>query len=160
MQNGEVVELIKFCRLAASGSPNQIEYLYSKYATPLTSEGEFLLRHRHCFLSKKMVPRYIGFLKGNLKRYDGDPKAQVQAFRLTVTCLNLLRTGSLDIQINGDNLKIVDKIRGGFSIVSLLENEWLPQIREAEDASTLRDEPDYGVINEMILSIRLSKYYL
>lgn len=154
-QNGEAIELIKFCRLAAAGSPNQIEYLYSKYAKAKCVRGDMLLKNRHWFLSKKMVPRYIGFLKGNLKRYEGNPKAQVQAFRLTVTCLNLLRTGSLDIQIQGEDLlTVVDKIRGGFSIVSLLENEWLPQIRELEQTSELPAEPNYDAINKMILFIR------
>lgn len=152
-ENGESIELIQFCRLAASGSPNQIEYLYSKYASAKCVRGDMLLQNRHWFLSKKMVPRYIGFLKGNLKRYEGNPKAQVQAFRLVTTCLHLLRTGSLKIEMEPDHMETISKIRGGFSIEGFLE-QWLSEIREAEAASTLREEPDYDSINKMILFIR------
>lgn len=152
-ENGESIELIQFCRLAASGSPNQIEYLYSKHAKAKCVRGDMLLKNRHWFLSKKMVPRYIGFLKGNLKRYENNPKAQVQAFRLVTTCLNLLRTGSLKIEMEPDHLEMVGKIRGGFSIEGFLE-QWLSEIREAEAASTLREEPDYDSINSLILFIR------
>lgn len=152
-ENGESIELIQFCRLAASGSPNQIEYLYSKYAKANCVSGDMLLKNRHWFLSKKMVPRYIGFLKGNLKRYEGNPKAQVQAFRLVTTCLNLLRAGSLKIEMEPDHLETISKIRGGFSIEGFLE-QWLSEIREAEATSTLREEPDYDSINKMILFIR------
>lgn len=152
-ENGESMELIKFCRLAAAGSPNQIEYLYSKHAKAKCVRGDMLLKNRHWFLSKKMVPRYIGFLKGNLKRYEDNPKAQVQAFRLVTTCLNLLRTGELNIQMAPEHMEIVAKIRGGLSIIGFVE-VWVKEIREAEAASSLRSEPDYDAINKMILFIR------
>ena len=152
-KHGEAIELIQFCRLAAAGSPNQIEYLYSKHAKAKCVRGDMLLKNRQGFLSKKMVPRYIGFLKGNLKRYEGNPKAQVQAFRLVTTCLNLLRTKELKIEVAPEHMEIISKIRGGLSIMGFIE-DWLDEIREAEAASTLREEPDYDAINKMILFIR------
>lgn len=151
--NGESIELIQFCRLASAGSPNQIEYLYSKHAKAKCVRGDMLLKNRHWFLSKKMVPKYIGFLNGQLTRYGQDIKATVQAFRLAVTCRDLLKTGKLSIEMT-PYLDVVEKIRGGFSIMGFIQDQLLVEIRELEAISPLPEEPDYEAINKMILFIR------
>lgn len=151
-KQGESMELIQFCRLATSGSPNQIEYLYSKHAKAKCVRGDMLLKNRHWFLSKKMVPKYIGFLTGQLTRYREDVKARVQAFRLAVTCRDLLKNGELSIDMT-PYLGIVESIRND-EFMGDLQDDLLKEIRELEQTSELPAEPNYEAINNMILFIR------
>lgn len=151
-QNGEAVELIKFCRLASAGSPNQIEYLYSKHAKANCVSGDMLLKNRHWFLSKLMVPKYIGFLTSQLTRYKEDIKARVQAFRLAVTCRDLLKNGELSIDMT-PYLDIVESIRND-EFMGNLQDDLFKEIRELEQTSELPAEPNYDAINKMILFIR------
>lgn len=152
--NGENMELLKFCRLASKGSPNQIEYLFSKYAEPQNEGGDLLLKNRDVFISKLMVPRYLGFMDGNLKRYGDRPKTWVMAYRLLTTCRDLLKTGVLNIEVPQIYMGEVEYIRENGVMKPFTYEELREEIRELEKTSPLKDKPDVNLINELMEKVR------
>lgn len=154
-ESGEAMEVGRWAQLAAGGSPNPLEYLFSKYAEPLTEDGQLLLDNREVFLSKKMVPRFIGFARGNLKRYKDNPKTILQAFRLLLTCKSLLETGVYRIEMPDSAQSTVEKIRHGELSVYSFMDDMVDKINELEKTTSLRDEPDYEFINGLLYQIRM-----
>lgn len=154
-EGGEAMEVGRWAQLAVGGSPNPLEYLFSKYAEALTPDGQLLLDNREAFLSKKMVPRFIGFARGNLKRYKDNPKTILQAFRLLTTCKALLETGVYKIEVPEEAKPTVDKIRRGELSVYLFMDNMVDEINGLEKTTSLRAEPDYEFINGLLYQIRI-----
>lgn len=84
-EEGTLFSLEKFMKLAADCNPNVIETLYADPAhiQLVTDRGERLLEHRDLFLSKRAVPRFVGYGMSQLKRIqnhkrwlDNPPKAK------------------------------------------------------------------------------------
>ena len=164
--------LRRFLHLAAQGNPS-IQMVFWAPVLETTFLGEELQRLGPAFISKKMIPRYQGYMQSQAKRILGTGKGQhgkrgnggreelieahgydtkyaMHCARLGLQCLELASKGSLELPMPpgheaGDFLRAVR--RGELSF-----DEWFKIVLDLDTQlnklydSDLPDEPDYDRI--------------
>lgn len=69
-----IYEFKKFIQLLAGANPNILELLWLKQYPVKTEVGEYLLRHRQMFLSKKVKHTYSGYAFAQIKKIESHRK--------------------------------------------------------------------------------------
>ncbi len=69
-----IYELKKFIQLLAGANPNILELLWLKQYPVKTEVGEYLIRHRQMFLSRKVKHTYSGYAFAQIKKIESHRK--------------------------------------------------------------------------------------
>ncbi|MCP3883318.1 MAG: nucleotidyltransferase [Sulfitobacter sp.] len=159
--------LRRFVRLAASGNPSILMTMWApvEFSTPI---GEELRGLGEAFVGRHVVPRYRGYMQSQARRLLGlsggghgrrggggreelisefgyDTKYAMHCARLGFQCLELLRTGGLELPIQGEPADWLRAVRYG----QVEFDQWWERSLEldaqleaiGEDAS-IREGPD------------------
>ncbi|MET9700068.1 nucleotidyltransferase domain-containing protein [Streptomyces sp. NPDC006529] len=100
-------ELERFCELALRANPNILECLHSPLVERLTPVGEELLALRGAFLSRRAHTTFTRYATSQRAKLDADVrihgaprwKHAMHLLRLLESCLHLLRTGRLSVDV-------------------------------------------------------------
>lgn len=161
-----VYELAHFCRLAAKANPTALELLWSQtfVATP---EGEFLRRHRHLFLSKRITKTYGGYAMSQIEKakrgvggsrgadHHKRTKFKLHTLRLLLAGTLALKTREVVVRLSpadADNIKEIAE--QDISVVEEVAQRSLALMDRAAETSSLPDAPNDWAINELIYYIR------
>lgn len=177
--------LKKFMTLALANNPNILELLWiddSDLIVTNWAQMHFIKNIRESFITKKIFTTYLGYVKaqmhkikneGNcspemnsrrmedIKRNGYDTKAASHVFRLLYQGYDLAWYGRLSIPLRDDQVKACREIRQGLmsfkdfigNVESLIE-----QFKALEQNSNLPDEPNYELINELMIDINKNFY--
>lgn len=175
----------KFMTLAMANNPNILELLWIDDRDLVVTNWSymyFIKDIRESFLTKKIFTTYLGYVKaqihkikneGNcspemnsrrmedIKKNGYDTKAASHVFRLLYQGYDLARDKSLSIPLKPDQVKACREIRQGLmtfkdfigNVDSLVE-----QFRALEVKSDLPDEPDYELVNALMIDINKQFY--
>ncbi len=157
-------ELDKFIKLLINVNPSVLEMLYLDNYEDLTMEGRMLVSERYSFLSKKIAVTYGGYAHAQLKRLlnrtDGSWSSDTRnryakharhLTRLLQQGAQLLETGYLTIKVS--NPEYLFWVGEQEPEVIKVEFEKLLAKMDSID-SRLPDEPNYRIINDLVLEIR------
>jgi predicted nucleotidyltransferase len=176
-----VYGLRKYLYLAAKGNPSILLALFvpSEFVVVQTDLGEALQALAPSIVSKKVAAPYIGYATAQRERLEGlrggnhgvarpelveqfgfDTKFAMHALRLGLQGQEILRTGRIVVPIveHGDLLRAVRRGEVPYEETVALIRAAEDGMREAEAASTLRDEPDYEAINRFLRDARLAHW--
>lgn len=159
-------EIQKFITLALKANPNVLECLYSpliERTTPLVDE---LLDMRSSFLSKLIYQTYNGYVMSQFKKMqagmhkhgEAKPKHVMHLIRLLLSGLDVLRTGSLNVQVSSQKDRLV-AIRDGLMPWDEFD-VWRQQLHKEFDqafqSTKLPEHPDHQAANAFLLKARRS----
>lgn len=171
-----VYEVKKYFNLLLKQNPNVISLLWldEKDYVTVTNTGEWLLRNRDIFSSKKAYHSFSGYAYGQLHKmehfvFEGymgakrkslveklgyDAKNAAHLIRLLRMGIEFLNTGYFQVKRpDAEELKIIKT--GGWTLMRIKE-EASKLFEEASLAckhSTLPDEPDYDKAEKLLYSI-------
>lgn len=152
-------ELEHFCRLALNSNPTVIELLVTRHVehcAPLGEELRGLLPH---FLSLRAVIGYRRATTAQLTRAGTNlkPKQLMHVIRLRLVCLDLLRTGTLRIEVgeHRDRLLAVQTGDTDWAQGQRWAERLRVEIEQAEQAGgPLPAEPGTEVVDRWLVSVR------
>jgi len=166
-------EVGKFVRLALAANPSILELLFLPEYGYISNEGKMLVVKREAFLSQKVLQTYGGYATAQYKRlvtreHDGmvgfgtktskrREKHARHLARLLLQGQQLLEEGTLTVKLSKSQRKFVrdaEKL-STFDLGELFANEM-----EKMDAikTSLPVEPDYELVNWLLLEIRRDNY--
>lgn len=166
----KVFSLPKYFKLAQEGNPNITDTLFTPrecviYSTP---QYELLRENRHLFLSKRAYPKYKGYAYSELKNINNlktgkrrelveklgyDAKNAGHIFRLLNFIEMILNEHTLDLRRGKEEVK---HIRSGALTLEEVKAKFTAREQNLETcyaASTLRAEPDYDGIYELLMKL-------
>ena len=166
-------EVGKFVSLALAANPSILELLFLPEYGHITNEGKLLVVKREAFLSKKVRQTYGGYATQQYKRLvrrekDGmvgfGPKTSKRRekharhlMRLMIQGQELLATGEFSVGLNKRDRNAVRKVEKlSTEDLGKLFKEELQKMDEIK--SPLPDEPDYELVNYLLLEIRGDNY--
>ncbi|MFI1420544.1 DNA polymerase beta superfamily protein [Streptomyces sp. NPDC020731] len=157
-------ELERFCELALRANPNILECLHSPLVEHADATGRELLSLRDAFLSRKVHETFTRYAHGQRRKLEADVRAHgtprwkhaMHLLRLLISARDLLRTGTLTIDVGEDREPLLAVKRGE---VPWPEAEsWMARLAEegAEAArrSPLPEEPDRRRIEDFLVRTR------
>jgi hypothetical protein len=157
-------ELERFCELALRANPNILECLHSPLVEYADATGRELLSLRGAFLSRRVHETFTRYAHGQLRKLEADVRAHgaprwkhaMHLLRLLISARDLLRTGTLTIDVGEERGPLLAVKRGE---VSWPECEaWTARLaREAEQAahrSPLPAEPDRRRVEDFLVRTR------
>lgn len=157
-------EIERFCSLALRANPNLLECLHSPLVEHADATGRELRELRDAFLSRRVEASFRGYAEqqlGKLEadiRRDGAPrwKHAMHLLRLLTSCRDLLRTGTLTVDV-GDRREDLLAVRRG-------EVGWeevrgrMRTLHEEVDAAAARTplpaEPDRARVEDFLVRVR------
>jgi len=176
-------ELRKFVKLLLRNNPNVLSLLWIKPEHYLMKKesGETLIKARDIFFGKKaLYDSFTGYASGQLKRmthyktegymgkkrkqliekYGYDTKNAAHLIRLLTMGVETLRTGKLKIFRDEDVNMLLDIKIGKWSLKEVKDtsNKLFINAKNAYDKSTLSDEPNYLMAEEITMEIL--NYYI
>lgn len=157
-------ELERFCTLALRANPNVLECLHSPLVERLDATGRELLDLRDAFLSRRADASFRGYAAQQLGRLEadirnhGEPrwKHAMHLLRLLMSCRDLLRTGTLTIDVGErrDALLAVRRGEMGWDEV----RGWMRTLHDEADAAAARtplpEEPDAARVEDFLVRVR------
>ncbi|MEU3739275.1 nucleotidyltransferase domain-containing protein [Streptomyces sp. NPDC032198] len=157
-------ELERFCELALRANPNILECLHSPLVEQLTDTGRELLALRDAFLSRQVHTTFGRYALGQHKKLEADVrlhgaprwKHAMHLLRLLTSCRDLLRTGSLTIDVGDQREPLLAVKRGEVSWQDV--ESWMNRLAaEADEAATrtpLPAGPDRRRIEDFLFRVR------
>ncbi|MGB8946359.1 MAG: nucleotidyltransferase domain-containing protein [Streptomyces sp.] len=157
-------ELERFCELALRANPNILECLHSPLVEQLTDTGRELLSLREAFLSRQVHTTFGRYALGQHKKLEADVrlhgaprwKHAMHLLRLLTSCRDLLRTGSLTIDVGDQREPLLAVKRGEVSWQDV--ESWMTRLAtEADEAATrtpLPAGPDRRRIEDFLFRVR------
>lgn len=160
-------EVGKFVGLALASNPNIIEQLFLEGYKTLTPEGGLLVSNRAAFLSQKARQTYGGYAIAQVRKLEMRERQGLEGFNPRVKrrfekharhCFRLLRQGTQLLRDGTLEVRVADPAEL-MAIGKLPLAELKPRFEAAMaemDAveSVLPKEPDYELVNEVLLAIR------
>lgn len=157
--------LRKYLKLALSGNPSVLMLLYLPEYVNQIPDGKVLVELRDSIVSMKAIPRFRGYLEGQLRRLKGergqknvhrpelvekygyDTKYAMHALRLGYQGIELIHFGKLSIPMLSESREMCREMRAGrfaFSeAVELIEEQISNLDQLSQTSKILRPEPDY-----------------
>jgi predicted nucleotidyltransferase len=160
-----IYSLPRFFRLCADGNPNVLENLFCDEKFILINSRLRAIRYK--FLSKQVLPKYIGFatstihqLEAAIKRfkngeldksltrynlyekYGFDTKCMSHAIRLLLGCIEILKNHTYVTNLQHEYVKSIKQGEIPYEECKKIMDELLRQIRCLEVTSTLRANVD------------------
>jgi uncharacterized protein len=157
-------ELERFCELALRANPNILECLHSPLVERVDDTGRELLALREAFLSRQAHETFAGYALGQRRKLEADVrnhgaprwKHAMHLLRLLMSARDLLRTGSLTIDV-GDQREPLLTVKRGEIPWPRVES-WMTRLAtEAEEAahrSPLPSEPDRRRVEDFLIGVR------
>ncbi|MEU6680722.1 nucleotidyltransferase domain-containing protein [Streptomyces sp. NPDC046925] len=157
-------EVERFCELALRANPNILECLHSPLVEHVTDTGRELLALRDAFLSRHAHDTFARYALGQHKKLEDDVrlhgaprwKHAMHLLRLLTSCRDLLRTGSLTIDVGDQREPLLAVKRGEVSWPEV--ESWMRRLaQEAETAaarSPLPAEPDRERVADFLFRVR------
>ena len=163
--------LSKFARLAASGNPTILHFLFVENALGHNPWWSYVSDRANSFLARSHLRKFIGYadaqfdrLTGKrarkqfrpelLEKYGFDTKAAMHGIRLMYEALHLLQDGKMSFpNPHADHLIAIRK--GKYSLDEVLRQyEGLKaECLRAQSRSPLAEEADIGQINRILASV-------
>ena len=168
-------EVGKFVSLALAANPSILELLFLPEYGYITNEGKLLVVKREAFLSRKVRNTYGGYAVQQYKKLKLREEQGMEGWgpalkkrrekhgrhlaRLLLQGQELLKQGEFSVKLNKKDRNTVRR-------VSALPTEdigkWFEEELEKMDAlvanSPLPEEPDYELVNYILLEIRGDNY--
>lgn len=154
----QIYNITKYFKLVMDNNPNMIDSLFTPDNCVLvcTDIGKLVRDNRHIFLNKKCFHTFLGYSWSQLKKIRTDPESRksperkvliekygydtkfaVHLFRLIDECEQLLKEGTVNLQRNNEQHKLV---REGFYTLPEIEQYFKKresELRDAYEKSTL-----------------------
>ncbi|MFJ2744062.1 DNA polymerase beta superfamily protein [Streptomyces sp. NPDC087440] len=157
-------ELERFCDLALRANPNILECLHSPLPLHTDPRGEELLSLRPAFLSRQVHQTFVGYAQSQRRKIDADVrqygaprwKHAMHLLRLLMSCLDLLRTGELTLDV-GDARDPLLAVKRGEVPWPTIENRLAALVEEssaAVSASPLPALPDRARVEDFLIRTR------
>ncbi|MGW6745786.1 nucleotidyltransferase domain-containing protein [Streptomyces sp. NPDC055025] len=157
-------ELERFCALALRTNPNVLECLHSPLVERLDDTGRELLSLRGAFLSRHAHETFVRYAAGQRRKLDADVrlhgaprwKHAMHLLRLLASCRDLLRTGTLSIDVGADREALL-AVRRGEVPWPEVERRMTRLTDEADRAagrSPLPPEPDHARVEDFLIRTR------
>ena len=162
-------ELNKFLKMALDCNPNVLELLWidSKYHIGISNEYNWLIENRNEFLSKRCIPKFLGFATSEKHRLNKIEKltrkynkAVSHYFRLSQMLVEILTEGVVKVNrtgIDADYIKII-KNTTDIDIINSAINDADKNINlvknELQFDSTLQDEPNLDLALDLNIMIQ------
>lgn len=168
--DGVAYPLRHFLKLATDGNPSILCVLFAKpeHVVFASDEGKWILENKSLFVSQKAGPKFLGYMKSQLLRMQGDKKGHVpsrpelvekygydtkyamQIARLGIQGCEFLKTGNLKLPMDLVSRDILSSIRNGewtfddcVNYLSSIETH----LKELVNSDLLiPEEPDYCAI--------------
>lgn len=168
----QIYSLRSFLKLCTAGNPSIQLVLYAPLLES-TRLGEELRDISPAFIGRHVVPRYRGYMKGQVMRMQGlkssghgrrgggkreeliaqhgyDTKYAMHAARLGFQCIELLETNQLSLPIQGEPGDWLRAVRNG----NVSYDDWFSRVNDLdtelgflENDSRFREGPNLDVIN-------------
>ncbi|MGW6910880.1 nucleotidyltransferase domain-containing protein [Streptomyces sp. NPDC054940] len=157
-------ELERFCELALRANPNILECLHSPRVEYVDDTGRELLALREAFLSRQAHETFTRYALGQRKKLEADIRSHgaprwkhaMHLLRLLTSARDLLRTGSLTIDV-GDEREPLLSVKRGEVPWPEVESRMTRLAREAEEClhhSPLPAEPDRRRVEDFLIRVR------
>jgi predicted nucleotidyltransferase len=157
-------ELERFCELALRANPNVLECLHSPLVDHLDATGRELLALRDAFLSRQAHTTFVRYAAGQHRKLDADLrqygaprwKHAMHLLRLLMSCRDLLRTGSLVLEVGAERERLLAVKRGEVTW-DAFESRMAGLTEEADAAlsgSPLPALPDRGRVEDFLFRAR------
>lgn len=157
-------ELERFCELALRANPNILECLHSPLVEYADATGRELLSLRGAFLSRRVHETFTRYAHGQRRKLEADVRAHgaprwkhaMHLLRLLISARDLLRTGTLTIDVGEEREPLLAVKRGE---VSWSEVESRMTRLAEEGAGTARrsplpEEPDRRRVEDFLVRAR------
>ncbi|MFF6993908.1 DNA polymerase beta superfamily protein [Streptomyces sp. NPDC008313] len=157
-------ELERFCELALRANPNVLECLHSPLVEHVDATGRELLGLRDAFLSLRAHETFTRYAMGQRRKLVADVRTHgaprwkhaMHLLRLLASCRDLLRTGTLAVDVGDQREPLLAVKRGELSWPRV--ESWMTRLaREADDAvagSPLPPEPDRARVEDFLVRVR------
>ncbi|MFJ4877750.1 DNA polymerase beta superfamily protein [Streptomyces sp. NPDC088745] len=157
-------ELERFCDLALRANPNILECLHSPLPLHTDPRGEELLTLRTAFLSRRVHATFVGYAASQRRKIDADVrrygaprwKHAMHLLRLLSSCLDLLRTGELTVDV-GDAREPLLAVKRGEVPWPAVEKRLAALVEDAAAAlstSPLPEIPDHARVEDFLIRTR------
>jgi len=157
-------ELERFCALALRANPNILECLHSPLVEYADDTGRELLSLREAFLSRQAYETFAGYSLSQHKKLETDVRVHgaprwkhaMHLLRLLMSCRDLLRTGTLTIDVGDARERLLEVKRGEVPWTEI-ESRMTRLATEAEQAShhsPLPAEPDRRRVEAFLVRTR------
>lgn len=167
-----IYSLRKYCKLAALGNPSIINLLYLQEYIICTDLGDNLLKLRDAFISREAGARFLGYLRGQKAKLNGerspcvsrpklveafgyDTKFAGHALRLGIQGIEYLTEGKLTLPMKEAPL-IRDIRKGVYSLPSVLNMINNVEQKLIEIIITCKKEADLPAINKFLYNTYLT----
>ncbi|MDJ0385755.1 nucleotidyltransferase domain-containing protein [Streptomyces sp. G-G2] len=157
-------ELERFCELALRANPNALECLHSPLVERLSPVGEELLSLRGAFLSRRAHATFTRYAISQRAKLDADVrlhgaprwKHAMHLLRLFGSCVDLLRTGRLTIDVGERRKELLAVKRGevGWPEVDARMARMAAQAQAALATTALPAEPDRRRVEDFLIRAR------
>ncbi|MEV4435661.1 nucleotidyltransferase domain-containing protein [Streptomyces sp. NPDC049555] len=152
-------ELERFCELALRSNPNALETLHSPLVEHADARGHELLDLRGAFLSRKAHRSFTGYAQAQHRKLrTAAPrwKPAMHMLRLLTSCRDLLRTGTLTLDVGAERERLLSVRRGEvpWPRVDAWATRLLEECEEALTASPLPEEPDTARVEDFLIRVR------
>lgn len=174
---GAIYSISKFFFLSTQCNPNIIDSLYCEEVLICDEIGKLILDNKDLFLSKKCRYTFSGYAfqqkrklnttnkevksisrRKNIDQYGFDVKYAYHLIRLMLECLQILKTGTLNLKKDKD---IYLDIRSGkYTLDELYSwfNELEDEVNLLYETSELQYSPDIGKIKKLLIDCLELKY--
>ncbi|MBX3119929.1 MAG: nucleotidyltransferase domain-containing protein [Fimbriimonadaceae bacterium] len=157
-------EFGKFVKLALQNNPNVLECLFTPLSEPIGPVGKRLVQARDAFPSKLAHGRYRGYVEDQMRRLDNKLKASgeikwrhaMHMIRLLISGLDLMETGRVrvDVSEHRDELLAIRAGQVSWELVLARADELSRKLDEAYNTTSLPAQPDYALVNNLLLQAR------
>ncbi|MDW4908226.1 nucleotidyltransferase domain-containing protein [Streptomyces sp. ADMS] len=157
-------ELERFCTLALRANPNILECLHSPHVEYADDTGRELLALREAFLSRQAHETFARYALGQRRKLEADVrihgaprwKHAMHLLRLLMSCRDLLRTGTLTIDVGDEREGLLAVKRGEvpWPDVESRMNSLATEAGDASDRSPLPEEPDRRRVEDFLVRTR------
>lgn len=157
-------EVERFCTLALRANPNVLECLHSPLVEHVDATGRELLDLRGAFLSRRTDASFRGYAAQQFRRLEsdicnhGEPrwKHAMHLLRLLMSCRDLLRTGTLTVDVGDQRDSLLAVRRGELSWEEIRGR--VRALHEEVDAAAARTplpgEPDLARVEDFLVRVR------
>ena len=157
--------LRKFLQLSLDGNPSVVELLFAPptHVTVCDPDGAELLELRQRIVSERALPRFLGYLRGQLKKaapdHDRAPKWASHAVRLALQALELRTTGALTLPLQYGDADYCRRVKvGEVPVDDAVATARRLAARAEGAASVLPADPDRGTVQQWLVARSLARY--
>lgn len=157
-------EIERFCSLALRANPNLLECLHSPLVEHADATGRELLELRDAFLSRRVEASFRGYAEQQLGKVEADIRREgaprwkhaMHLLRLLITCRDLLRTGTLTVDVGDDREELLAVRRGevGWEEVRGRMRTLHEEVDAAATRTPLPAEPDRARVEDFLVRVR------